>query len=554
MDLKNFKTTIYGDRIDLKILEEEDASEEYCGWLNDAEVTKYLETKKATLSEIQKYIHDKLESEKSLFFGIFWKENNQLIGTIKLEPIDFEQGFATMGIMIGNKNYWGRGIATEALRMITEYVFKELGLPEVNLGVVSENKAAIRAYEKCGYAICKIESQSINYNGTIYDHVFMKKINQLRKCARCVMPETHETIIFDAEGICNICRQIEYKKEEIDWLAKKKELDQIIETHRGKRTYDCIVPFSGGKDSTWTLYYLVKEYKVKPLVVQFDHGFLRPNLRQNNERIFKKLGVDSLSFRPNWQIVKKLMLEALKRKGDFCWHCHTGIFAYPMQLAVKFKIPLVIWGEPSAEYTSYYSYDQSEEVDERRFNRFINLGITAEDMVGMLDGSVSLRDLEPFRYPPLKDLRAISYRSICLGSFIPWDVRNQVAIIKKELGWHGDKVEGVPSEYDYDKIECAMQGVRDYLKFIKRGFARTTHLTSIDIRNDRLTRAEALELVKKYEGKRPVSLDVFLNYLGITEKEFNEIAASHAVSPHQPTFDNLPRGEELPDQKLWNKD
>lgn len=381
-----------------------------------------------------------------------------------------------------------------------------------------------------------------------------KTANHLRRCSRCVLPETHESIIFDEEEVCNVCRQIEYKKERVDWEKKKKELDELIDFYKGKGTHDCIVPFSGGKDSTWTLYYLVKEYKLKPLVVQFDHGFFRPNLRQNNERTFKRLGVDVLSFRPNWQIVKKVMLESLKRKGDFCWHCHTGIFAYPMQLAVKFKIPLIIWGEPSAEYTSYYSYEQLEEVDERRFHRFINLGITAEDMVGMLDGSVTLRDLEPFRYPLLKDLRAINYRSICLGSYISWDVKKQMEIIKKELGWQGDKVEGVPPGYDYEKIECYMQGVRDYLKFLKRGFARVTHLTSIDIRNGRISREEAMKLVKEYEGKRPSSLDIFLNFLGLSEEKFNEIALSHTVSPHWPNFEHIERGEELPDQKEWNKD
>ena len=101
------------------------------------------------------------------------------------------------------------------------------------------------------------------------------------------------------------------------------------------------------------------------------------------------------------------------------------------------------------------------------------------------------RDLIPFSYPALKDLKAINYRSVCLGSYIPWDVKRHYEVIARELGWEGDAVEGVPPGYDYEKIECSMQGVRDYLKFIKRGFARTTHLTSIDIRNGRLTREDA---------------------------------------------------------------
>jgi N-acetyl sugar amidotransferase len=297
---------------------------------------------------------------------------------------------------------------------------------------------------------------------------------------------------------------------------------------------------------------MVRRFGVKPLVVSFDHGFMRPTVEANTERTIKALGVDYLRFRPNWKVVQKLMLESLKRKGDFCWHCHTGIFAYPMQIAVKFSVPLVIWGEPSAEYTSYYSYEDEEEVDERRFNRFVNLGITAEDMVGMLDDSVTMRDLEPFTYPSLKQLRALNYRSVCLGSYLPWDVKRQVELIQNELGWQGDEVEGVPSDYNYEKIECAMQGVRDYLKFIKRGYGRTTHLASIDIRNGRLTREDAVSLVMENDGKRPASLDVFLKYVGLTEHDFMQIATSHIVAPHIFDPDTVP-GKELWDQKLWDR-
>jgi N-acetyl sugar amidotransferase len=326
-----------------------------------------------------------------------------------------------------------------------------------------------------------------------------------------------------------------------------------VEEHRGKGSYDCLIPFSGGKDSTFTLLYLVKTYKVKPLVVTFDHGFMRPTVLANTEKTIKTLGVDYLKFRPNWQIVKRLMLETLRRKGDFCWHCHTGIFSYPMQIAVKFKVPLIFWGEPSSEYTSYYGYDETEEVDERRFNRFVNLGITAEDMLGMLGQDVTMRDLEPFTYPAIKDLRALKFRSVCLGSFVPWDVKEQIKLIKKEVGWQEDEVEGIPPAYGYEKIECAMQGVRDYLKFIKRGFGRTAHLASLDIRNGRMSTEEARKLILNYDGKRPASLDVFLKYVGLTEDEFNEIAMSHVVAPHAHDPSRVEKGKPLHDQVDWDK-
>jgi N-acetyl sugar amidotransferase len=356
-----------------------------------------------------------------------------------------------------------------------------------------------------------------------------------------MLPETYETIEFDTKGVCNVCRSKEFRNEKIDWENRKVQLDELIEKYRGKYDYDCIVPFSGGKDSTFTLWYLVKHYKVKPLVVQFDHGFMRERLRENNIRTFKRLGVDVINFTPNWKLVKRLMLEALRRKGDFCWHCHTGIFSYPMHVAVKFQVPLVFWGEPSAEYTQYYDYreDEIEEVDETRFNRFVNLGITAEDMYGMIknDFDVDPRDLRPYTYPDLRDLKKLNYRSVCLGSYIPWDVKKQVEIIGKELGWQGDQVEGMPWEaYPYEKIECFMQGVRDYIKFMKRGYSRVSQMVALDLRHGRITPEEGKRLIDTYEGQKPPSLSIFLDYLGLEEKEFNEMIAMTVVPPHEPNF------------------
>lgn len=379
-------------------------------------------------------------------------------------------------------------------------------------------------------------------------------MNEMTRCTKCVLPETHETIHFDGQGVCGVCRQQEHKKEKVDWELRRKELGVLIEQYRGKYDYDCLIPFSGGKDSTWTLYYLIKEYQLKPLVVRFDHGFLRPNLNENTTRVLRRLGADFHTFTPNWKVVQKLMLQAFIEKGDFCWHCHTGIFSYPMWVAIRYQVPLIFWGEPSAEYTSYYSYETPEEVDEKRFNRGTNLGINAEDMFVRLQGQVEMRDLKPFGYPPLKELRKIGYRSVCLGSYIPWDVKTQSSIIMEELGWKGDEVENVPPGYNYEKIECYMQGVRDYIKYIKRGYTRPAHLAAIDIRNGRMTREEGMKMIRAYEGKRPPSLDIFLKFVGLTEEEFNAIAMSHMVSPHIHDPKKITAGKKPHDFDAWSQE
>jgi N-acetyl sugar amidotransferase len=289
--------------------------------------------------------------------------------------------------------------------------------------------------------------------------------------------------------------------------------------------------------------YLIKEYKIKPLVIRFDHGFFRPKLEEYVTKTCKHLGVDVLKFTPNWKVVKKVMLESLIRKGDFCWHCHTGIFSYPMHVAIRYNVPLIFWGEPSSEYTAYYDYNDNEVelVDEKRFNRYVNLGMNAEDMLGMIstaDDPVDPRDLIPFTYPKVSDLRRIGYYSVCLGSYIPWDVKENVKYFQKELPWwQGDDVEGMPGDlYPYEKIECFMQGIRDYIKYVKRGYGRVSQMTTLDIRHGRMKREEALELIKKFEGKKPRTLPIFLDYLGITEDEFNTIIMKTAVPPYRHDF------------------
>jgi hypothetical protein len=253
------------------------------------------------------------------------------------------------------------------------------------------------------------------------------------------------------------------------------------------------------------------------------------------------------------------MLQAFLEKGDFCWHCHTGIFSYPMHVAIKYQIPLVFWGEPSSEYTAYYDYRENdiEKVDESRFNRFVNLGITAEDMKGMIEKDFDFdpRDLAPYTYPPLRDLKKLQYQSVCLGSFISWDTKRHSEVIAKELGWQGDEVEGMPpGKYSYEKIECYMQGVRDYLKYLKRGYSRVTQMTALDIRNGRMELQEADQLIAQWEGKKPPSLKLFLEYLELSEDEFNKIVQKLVVPPFKPDFQNIPSAGQTKDFDRWYRE
>ena len=377
----------------------------------------------------------------------------------------------------------------------------------------------------------------------------------LKSCTKCMMPETYETFRFDDKGVCNVCNNWDVKLHEINWDERIERFEELVQGFRGKYDYDCIVPFSGGKDSTFILHQIVKRHNLKPLVVSFDHGFFREKHLKNNERTLKILGADQITFKPNMKLVGKLMFESLVRKGDFCWHCHTGIYAYPMQIAVKFKIPLIIWGESSAEYNGYYEFDPEKysDMDEEHFNRYINLGITSDDMLSLLnDKNITERDLAPFKYPNLGDLKKIGYRSLKYGNHINWDPIKQTKIIQDELGWEFDVVEGLPPDFWMEKIECRVNGIRDWLKYVKRGFGRTAQSVAREIRLGKMSKEEGKKLVDEYHAKKPRSLEYFLKIMDMTEEEFMNIALKHEISPWNYDEKKVTDGQKLHDQDNWD--
>lgn len=351
----------------------------------------------------------------------------------------------------------------------------------------------------------------------------------MKRCGRCILPETYATIEFDSEGVCNLCRQHEIK-DNIDWGGSEKKLKNLLEKYkkiakeRGNK-YDCIVPYSGGKDSSYTLYVLKEKYGMNPLVVTVSHMFFTDTGKWNNENTVRKLGVDQIFFRPSWSTVKKFCIASYKKTGDFCYHCHTGVYSFPLKVAIKWKIPLVIWGEPNAEQTQYYSYEEEEKLNETHFKKIF--GYIAEDFIGM--EGLTREELQTFMFPPVKELQKLELNSICLGTYIRWDYKKQVELIKEKLGWKGREVEG--SFVDYDKVECEYITIRDYVKYIRRGFGRSAQLASMWIRDGQMSREEAMKIAEKYDGKRPSNLDKFLEDIGISEEEFMEIAKKHRVSP-----------------------
>ena len=346
----------------------------------------------------------------------------------------------------------------------------------------------------------------------------------MKFCKKCLYPSTKPQLQFDERGICSACNN--YKlKDEVDWGKKKEDLLLILEKYRSKNdnNYDCIIPVSGGKDSTFQTYTIKETFGLNPLAVNF-HPHDQTEIGRKNLENLKQLGVDCIEFSANPLVYSKLAKFGLVELGDFQWPEHIGIFTIPVQVAVRYKIPLIIWGEnPQLEYGQPTNIDTDTILDrewnEKNGGYFLDK-IKPKDMTKY---GFKTKELIPYIYPSDDDIRQIGVTGIFLGSYIKWDLFKQLDFVK-ELGFsENDEVK----EGTYDKwenLDVYFTVFHDYFKFLKYGFGRTTDHASIEIRYERITREQGIELVKKYEGKIPRKyLDKFLKSADISEQEFHDI-------------------------------
>lgn len=347
---------------------------------------------------------------------------------------------------------------------------------------------------------------------------------KLTYCKKCVMPSTKPDLFFDADGICDACRSSE-RKLVIDWGKRKKEFERLTLTYRSKdkQNYDCIIPVSGGKDSTYQTYLIKKVYGLNPLCVCFEPTY-QTELGRHNLQNLNNLGVDLIYFKKNPQVYKKMVIEGFRRVGDNEWPNHVGIFTVPVRVAVNYQVPLIIWGENSQmEYGGPRTAADREILDRRWLEEFGGLlGNRVEDML-TIEG-ISKEDLLAYTYPRDEELKRVGVRGIFLGYYFQWDARKQVRIILQ----HGFNVKTdgpVEGTYtNYENLDEATVSVHDYLKFLKYGFGRATDHACLDIRNGRISRDKGLTLVRKYDGKYPhYGVQKFIEYSGLRKDEVDAV-------------------------------
>lgn len=351
----------------------------------------------------------------------------------------------------------------------------------------------------------------------------------MRYCKNCLFPETKPDLFFNEEGICSACFSADLK-ETIDWDKRKEDFFSIINRFKKSpdaRGYDCLIPVSGGKDSTYQAYFVKEVCGLNPLCVCFETTNIT-ELGQKNLDNISKMGIDLIYFKKNYNAYKTMVIEGFKRVGDEMWPNHIGIFTIPVNIAVKFKIPLIIWGEnPQMEYGGPLDSLHAQNLNRRWLEEFGGLlGNRIYDMVGV--NGLTEKDLTPYFYPSDQEMQELGITSIFLGHYFFWDARKQLEIVKQ----HGFSVkEDGPVEgtyTNYENLDEKMHGLHDYLKFVKYGFGRATDHACIDIRNNRLTREEGLSLVKKYDGKYPhLSVNDFIEYSGLSKAEIDEVIDSY---------------------------
>jgi N-acetyl sugar amidotransferase len=337
----------------------------------------------------------------------------------------------------------------------------------------------------------------------------------LKYCARCCLPETMEGISLDEFGICIPCRNSE-EKMHINWEEKKDRLNGLIEAHRSVDYYDCMLPMSGGKDSTFQAHLLRTNYDVTILAVTHGQNWYSLEGRYNLENCLQKFDLDHMIFNMERSTINNMARKSLAEIGDVCWHCHIGAGTFPVTAALVWDIKLMCWGESIAEADGRGSYKNQSEAS-LFYNLEVSARIKAEDMVDAINPA---KTLSPWFYPPKEVLKNSNLRYIHLGDYFFWDEARQVEFIKRNYEWMDSKVENTYK--GYKSVECVMAGLHDYANFIKRGIGRATIHASEDVRRGLLTREEGFELAKKYDTQRPHVLDYYLKITGISEDEFEK--------------------------------
>lgn len=343
----------------------------------------------------------------------------------------------------------------------------------------------------------------------------------MKYCARCIVPATRPGITFDAHGNCNCAKAAD--KDAIDWEARAALFREVVATakHRaGPRRFDCVIPVSGGKDSTWQVVKCL-ELGLRPLCVTWRPPG-RTAIGQRNLDNLVRLGVDHIDWSVSPTVEKKFTLRAFEKFGSTAIPMHMAIFNIPVTVAVAHRIPLVVWGENSAfEYGGEEEQRTGFRLDRAWFLRHgVTHGTTARDWVA---SDLTEKELAPYFGPTDAELEEAGVNAVFLGHYFRFDPQES-ARVAAEHGFergHGART-GV---WDFADIDDDFISLHHWLKWYKFGFTRSYDNLSVDIRNGRITRDQAIATLRKRGDETPhADIEAFCAWVGITKARFFEIA------------------------------
>ncbi len=341
----------------------------------------------------------------------------------------------------------------------------------------------------------------------------------MKYCTRCIIPDSRPNILLDSEGVCNACRNFE-TKQSIDWSIREQEFQSVVRMAKAANAaYDCIVPVSGGKDSHWQIITCL-ERGLHPLALSWKPPARTEIGRQNLENLIR-LGVDHVDISINPRVERDFMLAALRRCGSTAVPMHMAIFALPLRYALNFHIPLIVWGENSAvEYGHREESELGFKMDSSWVKRYgVTHGTTAADWIS---DKLSRTDLEPYFAPNEAELDARGVLAVFLGHYFRWDPEESFRV----AALHGFQKGAFArtGTYAHTDIDDVFISIHHYLKWYKFGFTRSFDNLSLEIRNGRTTRKEAISSIR--EGGDPTpreDISALCDFLEIEESQFFEI-------------------------------
>ena len=333
-------------------------------------------------------------------------------------------------------------------------------------------------------------------------------------CNKCVLPNTRPEIEIGNDGTCSACKFHNYRYK-INWKKREKQFVNLAKKiKKNTNSYDCLIPVSGGKDSTWQVSTCLK-YGLKPLTFTYK-PILRTKIGKENLENLLKLGVDHIDFTINRKLEIKLLKESFYKYGAVGIPMHMAMWSLSFNLAKMYKIRYIFWGEnPAKEYSGTRQNIKIKTLNENWIKKFgISFGRRPENWI-------SKRITKKEMFSLLRD-KNYNVKALFLSDYFNWDPIETYKYSKK-IGFK-KLHKSLTGIYNYADIDDDLISIHHYLKLYKFGFSRSHDNLSLEIRNKRITREKAIKIISKESEKKPViQIRKFCKLIGISEKKFFKV-------------------------------